>query len=154
MNRRDMLTATGIAALAAATSSGVTQAAEAATISARLLRLYTDADGDSHMEEIVMAGASKPIPATEIRIATANAGESTREFHNAFFRRFVRNLSGEMEITTSDGKIHRTGPGDLVFLEDITGKGHISVPLTAVTAFFIHVEDGFDVVAWAKNAEK
>ena len=153
MNRRDMMALTGAAALAAAASNGgAPQAAETATIGARLLRLYSDAEGQSHMEEIVMAGASKPIPATEIRLATAAAGESSGEFHNSLFRRFVRNLSGEMEITTSDGKTHRTGPGDLVFLEDIAGKGHVSVPVSAITALFIHVRDGFDVVAWAKNA--
>jgi uncharacterized cupin superfamily protein len=150
MNRRDMMTLGGVAALAASAGS-LAQAADSATIGARLLRLYTDKDGESHMEELAMEGASKLLPATEIRIGTAKAGETTRQFHNASFRRFVRNLSGEIDITTSDGKTHRVGPSDLVFLEDVTGKGHVSVPLTATTALFIHVGDGFDVVAWAKS---
>jgi hypothetical protein len=116
------------------------------------LRLYTDETGESRLDELAMIGDRKSIPATEMRIGRSKAGASTGKFHNAFFRRFVRNISGEMDITTSDGKIHRIGPSDLVFLEDVTGKGHVSAPLTDITALFLHVEDGFDVVDWAKNA--
>ena len=121
-------------------------------IQTRLLRLYTDETGESRLDELAMIGDRKSIPATEMRIGRSKAGASTGKFHNAFFRRFVRNISGEMDITTSDGKIHRIGPSDLVFLEDVTGKGHVSAPLTDITALFLHVEDGFDVVDWAKNA--
>jgi len=121
------------------------------TIHARLLRLYTDTDGESRLEELVMRGSNKSIPATEIRLGNAKPGDSSGKFHNAFFRRFVRNIVGEMDITTSDGKTHRIGPTDLVFLEDVEGKGHVSTPLTPLTAIFIHVEDGFDVVSWAAN---
>ncbi len=128
------------------------QADPASRIGARLLRLYTDGAGESHMEELAMIGSSKTIPATEMRIGRSKAGASTGKFHNAFFRRFVRNISGEMDMTTSDGKTHRVGPDDLVFLEDVTGKGHVSTPLSDITALFLHVEDGFDVVDWAKNA--
>jgi len=121
-------------------------------IQTRLLRLYTDAAGESHLEELAMIGDRKSIPATEMRLGASKAGATTGKFHNAFFRRFVRNISGEMDITTSDGKTQRVGPQDLVFLEDVTGKGHVSAPLTPITALFIHVVDGFDVVDWAKNA--
>ena len=137
---------------APAAAAAPKQANPSSRIQTRLLRLYSDAAGESHLEELAMIGDTKSIPATEMRIGASKAGASTGKFHNAFFRRFVRNISGEMDITTSDGRTHRVGPRDLVFLEDITGKGHVSAPLTPITALFIHVVDGFDVVDWAKNA--
>jgi hypothetical protein len=36
-----------------------------------------------------------------------------------------------------------------VFLEDTTGKGHVTRPLGPITNVFIHVPDDFDIVAWA-----
>jgi uncharacterized cupin superfamily protein len=40
--------------------------------------------------------------------------------------KFVVNLSGEVEITVSDGETRRFGPGTILLAEDVTGKGHIS----------------------------
>jgi len=38
----------------------------------------------------------------------------------------VENLTGEVEIQTSDGDIRRFGPGSILLAEDLSGKGHIS----------------------------
>ena len=38
---------------------------------------------------------------------------------------------------------------DLVFLEDLTGKGHVTRALGPITNVFLHVPADFDVVAWA-----
>ena len=42
--------------------------------------------------------------------------------------------------------------GDLVYLEDRTGKGHITRLLTPVANIFIRMEDDFDLLAWAAAA--
>jgi uncharacterized cupin superfamily protein len=60
-------------------------------------------------------------------------------------------MSGEIEVEVSGGKKHAIHPGDIVFLEDLQGKGHITRILTPVTNLFIRVADGFDVVAWAQG---
>jgi uncharacterized cupin superfamily protein len=36
------------------------------------------------------------------------------------------NLTGEVEITVSDGEKRHFGPGSILLAEDVTGKGHIS----------------------------
>ena len=33
-------------------------------------------------------------------------------------------LSGEAEVVTSDGEARRLRPGDVIFFDDLTGKGH------------------------------
>jgi uncharacterized cupin superfamily protein len=33
-------------------------------------------------------------------------------------------LSGEIEVTAEDGKTRRFGPGTVLLVEDLTGKGH------------------------------
>ena len=57
-------------------------------------------------------------------------------------------MSGALEVELTDGTRQRIG-SDLVFLDDLTGKGHITRALGPVTNVFIHVPDDFDVVAWA-----
>jgi hypothetical protein len=51
----------------------------------------------------------------------------------------------------SDGKKHSIHAGDIVFLEDLQGKGHITRILSPVTNVFIRVADGFDVVKWSRG---
>lgn len=48
------------------------------------------------------------------------------DWHNAPRRQFVVNLSGEVEIVTSDGDKRRFGPGSILLAEDLSGKGHTS----------------------------
>ena len=40
-------------------------------------------------------------------------------------------MSGEIEVEVSDGKKHAIHAGDIVFLEDLQGKGHITRILIA-----------------------
>lgn len=41
-------------------------------------------------------------------------------------RQFLALLSGAVEMETTDGTVQRLGPGDLVLLEDTSGKGHVT----------------------------
>ena len=40
-------------------------------------------------------------------------------------------MSGEIEVEVSDGKKHAIHAGDIVFLEDLQGKGHVTRILIA-----------------------
>ncbi|MFH1699685.1 MAG: hypothetical protein ABIE07_03775 [Candidatus Zixiibacteriota bacterium] len=48
------------------------------------------------------------------------------DWHPAPYRQIHFYLSGEIEAETSDGEIRQFGPGSIVLVEDITGKGHKS----------------------------
>jgi hypothetical protein len=113
----------------------------------RLLRVYATADGESHIEEIRVAPTAGPLPLTSMRAISYQPARV--EWHVAPQRQFAINLSGEIEAETSDGTKQRIGPGDLIFLEDTKGKGHITRLLTPVTALFIVPDQSFDVRAWA-----
>ena len=58
-------------------------------------------------------------------------------------------LTGIVEV--SDGKKHAIHAGDIVFLEDLQGKGHITRILSPVTNIFIRVPDSFDVIKWSRG---
>jgi len=55
------------------------------------------------------------------------------------------------DLTVFDERSGTLLAGDMVFLEDLTGKGHITRLLSPVTNIFIRVADTFDVVAWARG---
>ena len=97
------------------------------------------------------APGAKPIPVTRMT-AGAYRGSGTRapDWHNAPRKQFAINMTGELEVELTDGTRRKIG-SDLVFLEDTTGKGHVTRPLGPITNVFIHVPDDFDVVAWAKG---
>jgi quercetin dioxygenase-like cupin family protein len=39
-------------------------------------------------------------------------------------RQFIVQLAGEVEIEVSDGEARRFGPGSVMLVEDVAGKGH------------------------------
>lgn len=47
-------------------------------------------------------------------------------------------LSGEGEVVTSDGEARRFHPGDLLFCNDFTGKGHVTRALTDLVLAFVN----------------
>ena len=53
-------------------------------------------------------------------------GDYDFSWHNAPRRQFVIILDGEVDITVSDGETRRFGGGDVMLLEDTSGKGHYS----------------------------
>ncbi len=50
----------------------------------------------------------------------------TVDWHPAPRRQYVINLDGAVHITAGDGETRYIGPGEIVLVEDTTGKGHIS----------------------------
>lgn len=153
MDRRELLALAGIATLAGPTIAGAQPAG--AELRARLIHIYSTPDGESHRANVDIANDAGEIPVTSMtarayarNAASANAGA---DWHTAPRRQFAINMTGELEVETSDGARHRIGQGDLVFLEDITGKGHVTRVQSPVTNLFIHVPQDWDMLAWARG---
>ena len=91
-----------------------------------ITRLYTGADGQTHIEELDLASHPE---LTTLQAAKGIVFRTTQpgyfsDWHNAPRRQFVITLSGEVEIGLGDGSLHRFGPGHVTLAEDLTGKGH------------------------------
>jgi quercetin dioxygenase-like cupin family protein len=76
-------------------------------------------------------------PVSSMFVFSAPAGTEVPA-HNAPQPYVCIVLSGEGEITTSDGSTLRLRPGDLVFCNDLHGKGHTTRILTDCTVAFVN----------------
>jgi len=101
-------------------------------------RLFAGADGESHFEdveiELKLNDYTPPAPplelssftlATQVGFMNAPAGWSS-DWHPATARAIFFVLSGEWEVTASDGESRRFPAGSVLLVEDATGKGHSS----------------------------
>ena len=101
-------------------------------------RLYADEHGESHFEDIEIdlaateyAPPAPPLdlstftPATQFGFMRAPAGWSS-DWHPSPARNVFFVLSGEWEVTASDGETRRFAPGSVLLAEDTSGKGHAS----------------------------
>src|SRR6267142_2158710 len=101
-------------------------------------RLYSDASGESHFEDVEIDLASTDYTpsapplflsdittTTQFRFMQAPAGW-TSDWHTSSARTMFFVLSGEWEVTASDGEARRFSAGSALLVEDTTGKGHAS----------------------------
>ena len=101
-------------------------------------RIYGDAKGDSHFDTVTieqrLARAAPPAapfyvsedrPASNYRFYSFEPGW-IGELHPAPTRQFLALMSGAVEMETTDGTVRQFGPGDLILLEDTSGKGHVT----------------------------
>jgi hypothetical protein len=101
------------------------------------LRIWTDAEGESHIEESAVAfevreGYALGVPAVGLsEVAVAEGVHFLRlpagwdgDFHPAPARQHVIQTQGRLEVTASDGVTVVTGPGTVWLVEDTAGKGH------------------------------
>lgn len=94
-------------------------------------RIYSDGEGDSHFEDVTIpltdAGSigklSDGIAAKEI-IFREVAPSYDYDFHNAPQKQYIILLDGEIEIETSLGNKRTFKSGEVLLVEDTTGKGH------------------------------
>jgi hypothetical protein len=99
----------------------------------RIHNLYTDANGESHFRDIEVDWAeerrgsklSKRMPATGI-IFRETSADYDLDWHPAPRRQYIVNLDAGVQITASDGESRVIGAGEVILVEDITGKGHLS----------------------------
>ena len=91
-----------------------------------IFRLYTGADGQSHIEEMDLIShpdLAAAQGATSVIFRESPSG-SFSDWHNAPRRQYIVTLSGEMEIGLGDGSVHLLGVGAALLAEDLTGQGH------------------------------
>jgi len=99
----------------------------------RIHNLYEDADGISHfrdveiewVEERYFSKLSAKLPASGI-IFRETSGEYDLDWHPAPRRQYIVNLDAGVQITASDGETRIIGAGEVLLVEDTTGKGHLS----------------------------
>lgn len=114
-------------------------------------RLFSDA-GESHFEDVeiefastVYALSAPPLDlctvteAKQIGLMRAPAGWSS-DWHPSAARNFFVVLSGEWEVTASDGETRRFGAGSALLVEDMHGKGHASRVVGEVDSLAVMVE--------------
>jgi len=96
-------------------------------------RIFTGPDGQTHAEEIELklapGGGSTEL--SEMAMATGvqfrrQAPNYFEDWHTAPRRQYVITLSGQGEIEIGGGQRIPLGPGHILLVEDLTGKGHIS----------------------------
>ena len=99
----------------------------------RIHNLYEDADGISHFRDIEIewveerhfSKLSARLPASGI-IFRETSGDYDLDWHPAPRRQYIINLDAGVQITASDGETRIIGPGEVLLVEDTTGKGHLS----------------------------
>ncbi len=146
-SRRDLIVAgTALTALMAS-GSKAQPAASKGTMD--VIHVYAGADGVSHVKRVTVTGLPKPLPVTEVRASFVAKG--TEDWHVAPSKLFTINTAGDIQGEMGDGTKIPIGKGDLVYLEDLTGKGHITRLLTDVSNLFLIVKPDFDFERWAKG---
>jgi len=101
--------------------------------SVMVTRLYTGADGQSHIDQVPTVlktspgesgvESSDPLKMGDAYIVRGAPG-MFETWHNADQKRYIVVVSGEAEVTTTAGESARIVPGHLYLAEDLTGKGH------------------------------
>ena len=99
----------------------------------RIHNLFADAHGISHFRDIEVAWVeqqefskfSRRFAATGI-IFRETSGDYDLDWHPAPRRQYIINLEGAVQITASDGESRIIGAGEVLLVEDISGKGHLS----------------------------
>lgn len=94
-------------------------------------RIYSDTRGDSHFEDVTiplkdagMVGRlSDPVSARSV-IFREVVPSYDWDFHPAPQRQYIVLLDGEIEIETSLGDKRNFRGGQILLVEDTTGKGH------------------------------
>jgi hypothetical protein len=115
----------------------------------RIHNLYADAKGESHFRDVEVEWAeetragklSKRLPATGI-IFRQVPPTYDLDWHPAPRRQYIINLDAGVQITASDGESRIIGAGEVILVEDTTGKGHLSkaVNSTLRHCIFVPVE--------------
>lgn len=112
-----------------------------------ITRVYTGADGETHFEDIriplrnegPIGFLSDPIPAKAVRFRK-NPPDYDYDWHVAPARQYIVLLNGIIEIEVSDGARRAFQGGDILLMEDTTGKGHRTRHLEKSTRSSIFIE--------------
>jgi len=101
-------------------------------------RVYSDEEGESRFEDILISlkdagdigSLSEAFPAKAI-IFREVLPSYDYDFHNAPQKQYIILLDGEIEIETSLGETRSFAAGNILLVEDTSGKGHRTKNLRA-----------------------
>lgn len=109
---------------------------------AKYIRLFSDADGNSHFEDceaelgetdfapgIPPLLVSYPFAASQASFFAAPAGWQS-SWHPSSARHLFAVITGAWEIKVSDGEVRQFSVGAVVLVDDTSGKGHASRVIT------------------------
>jgi hypothetical protein len=103
----------------------------------RIHNIYADADGESHFrdQELDWIDAGPGVRQSALlpvagMIFRQTSGEYNLDWHPAPRRQYVFNLDATFEVTASDGETRVIEVGDVLLVEDISGKGHLARALS------------------------
>jgi quercetin dioxygenase-like cupin family protein len=113
--------------------------------------IHTDEQGETHFgvqdlpeREVAMGPPPNPTgkmgdlgAVTTMCVFAVPAGTDAPA-HNAPQPHVVIVLSGKGEVVTSDGEARQFLPGEVLFCNDLTGKGHVTRALTDLSLAFVH----------------
>jgi uncharacterized cupin superfamily protein len=99
----------------------------------RIHNLFADSHGETHFRDIDVQWVeqqdfskySERLPATGI-IFRETSGDYDLDWHPAPRRQYIINLEGAVQITASDGESRIIAAGEVILVEDTSGKGHLS----------------------------
>jgi quercetin dioxygenase-like cupin family protein len=114
-------------------------------------RIYADEQGETHIgvREVAQHEARVGPPPNPVGEMTETEGVSTFVVfsapagtqvpaHKAPQPYICIVLAGEGEVETSDGTTLCLGPGELIYCDDTSGKGHVTRSVTDVRIAFIN----------------
>ncbi|SEA14241.1 hypothetical protein [Proteiniphilum acetatigenes] len=114
----------------------------------KVTRIYTDTNGDSRFEDIEIllfdrgeiGRLSENIGVKSLQFRTVPP-DYDYDFHHAPQRQYIVLLDGGVEIETSLGEVRQFQTGEVLLVEDTTGKGHRTKNLEKKerTSIFIHL---------------
>lgn len=114
----------------------------------KMTRIFSDINGESHFEDIEIpltdqgdiGFLSDDINVKKLQFRKVSA-EYDYDFHHAPQKQYIVLLDGGVEIQTSLGEIRQFQTGEILLVEDISGKGHKTKNLEKKerTSIFIHL---------------
>ena len=99
----------------------------------RIHNLYVDDQGETHFRDLEVEwtreGPGGKLSATQPAkgiVFRETPGSYDYEWHPAPRRQYIINLDGGVSIQASDGETRIIGAGEVILVEDTSGKGHCS----------------------------
>lgn len=114
----------------------------------KITRIFSDEKGESHFEDLEIplidqgeiGFLSENFEVKKLQFRKVSA-DYDYDFHHAPQRQFIVLLDGGVEIQTSLGELRKFQTGEILLVEDTTGKGHKTKNLEKKerTSLFIHL---------------
>jgi len=116
----------------------------------KVTRFFTGKDGETHFQDEAVALKDSRIVARRISATTESkgvffsltSGDFFIDFHTAPRRQYIIILEGQVDVGIGDGTVRRFSQGDVLLVEDTTGRGHTtrSVNGQALREVFVTLE--------------